>query len=331
MANNENYPNYEEPSNYEPTTKPKPEEEDDEGLFGVILEYVSLLVAFPLFLLLTKVVPDLDWVINLDRILLFILTFIAVYFIAHSFKFITTIGLLAGIGFLTYGSFATGDHYGWKNAVFDYASLINSLNRDDDRGVYVLDFLVNENEKKIREACDYANVRSFALMIIDENEDFKEKAHDYYQYRNFIQSCAICKYVNENWTYVDDPKDEEYFAKASETIQSTKGGKFYGDCDDHAILLASLIKAIGGETRIAISEGHAYPEIRIDKSDFANIKYLIKNILYRDQNIDVPYYHYSDNDIWLNMDYTGNYPGTKFLKDDKKNIDSEKIISIINI
>lgn len=322
MAYNDNKMNYVEPSNYEPATEPKPEE-NDEGWIGVILEYVSILVALPLFLLLSKVLPDPDWVINLDRILLFILTFIVIYFVAHSFKFITTIGLFAGIGFLTYGSLASGDHYGWKNAVFDYASLINSLNRDDDQGVYVLDFLVNENEKKIREACDYTNVRSFALKIIDENKEFKDKADDYYQYRTFIQSCAICKYVNENWNYVNDPKNEEYFAKASETLQSTKGKSFYGDCDDHSILLASLIKAIGGESRIVLADGHAYPEIRVQKKELNDIEFLIKS-LYKIRNLKL-HYHIDDNAIWLNMDYTGNYPGTRFLKG------SEKIISVVNI
>ena len=80
MAYNDNKMNYVEPSNYESATEPKPEE-NDEGWIGVILEYVSILVALPLFLLLSKVLPDPDWVINLDRILLFILTFIVIYFV----------------------------------------------------------------------------------------------------------------------------------------------------------------------------------------------------------------------------------------------------------
>ena len=60
-------------------------------------------------------------------------------------------GLLFGIGYLTYGSFASGDHYGWGNAVFDYASVIYALKEDDGNKIdYVIDKLSTKEKKRLR-------------------------------------------------------------------------------------------------------------------------------------------------------------------------------------
>ena len=69
---------------------PEDEDNDEEGCFSDILELVSLLVAFPLFLYLSNILPNPDWVFNLDRILLFAVTFAVVYLIANTFVIITT-------------------------------------------------------------------------------------------------------------------------------------------------------------------------------------------------------------------------------------------------
>lgn len=318
---NENKTEYTVPQNKPEPTKKKSK---SGGVLDIIIIIICQFVAFPLFLLFSKIIPDFDWVFNLDRILLFILTYSLVYFVALSLKYITLGALFVSIIFLTYGSIASGDHYGWKNAVFDYGAMIKSIKKGKkgsipEQKVTITDI---DYETRIKNACDYMNpnVRNFALNIINANTEFRNKADDYYQYRTFIQSCAICKYVNEKWNYVYDPKGMEYFAKASESIQHLSG-----DCDDHAILLASLIKAIGGETRIVLSESHAYPELKIDESDYSNIKYLIENILFTNLIIDGIWGHGKDNEIWLNIDYTGIYPGTKILEG------SENIISVVNL
>ena len=163
-------------------------------------------------------------------------------------------------------------------------------------------------------------MRNAALKIIKDDPLFSCYANGYYDYKVFIQACAICKRVNEEWNYVNDPKGEEYFAKASESI-----GHLSGDCDDHAVLLASLIRAIGGKTRIVLAPCHAYPEIRVDKRDWDDIQYLIKKVLFEREAAKVPLdYHLEGDYIWLNMDYTGGYPGAQFLNGAKK-------VSVINI
>jgi len=53
-------------------------------------------------------------------------------------------------------------------------------------------------------------------------------------------------WVANNISYVSDPKGQEYFAYANETLE-TKGG----DCDDIAILMASMYESIGLDSAIA--------------------------------------------------------------------------------
>jgi transglutaminase-like putative cysteine protease len=38
---------------------------------------------------------------------------------------------------------------------------------------------------------------------------------------------------------------------------------FSGDCDDHSILMAASVRAMGGTPRLIHTKGHIYPEILI--------------------------------------------------------------------
>ena len=92
------------------------------------------------------------------------------------------------------------------------------------------------------EAIDYKNpvVRDFAVEATNENFKNAQEGTKF-KYRILIQCLAVFKKINENWNYVSDPKDEEYIAKASESVKLLAG-----DCDDHSILMAACIKSIGG-------------------------------------------------------------------------------------
>lgn len=78
------------------------------------------------------------------------------------------------------------------------------------------------------------------------------------------QVARIWKHARLEWSYVNDPRGGDYFARASETITND----FAGDCDDFAIVLAAMIEAIGGRTRVVLMDGpeggHAYTEVCID-------------------------------------------------------------------
>jgi transglutaminase-like putative cysteine protease len=85
-----------------------------------------------------------------------------------------------------------------------------------------------------------------------------QKIKGYSDYRTLIQCFAVFKEINSRWNYVSDPKDGDYIATASESLSY-----FSGDCDDHSILMAASVRAIGGTPRLIHTKGHIYPEILI--------------------------------------------------------------------
>jgi|BioPla2DNA2_1021312.scaffolds.fasta_scaffold13466_5 hypothetical protein len=167
--------------------------------------------------------------------------------------------------------------------------------------------------KLIADAMDPENpvTRNYALSLIDKSHGGE---------RNIAQVCDIWEKVYNKWTYVSDPKGLEYFSSASNTIKL--GLK--GDCDDFAILVASLIEATGGGTRIILAHGadgggHAYPEVYItsNKEDFNSIaQYICKRYHCK----SVAYHLERDKDgnprYWLNLDWQSRHPGGKFYKSD---------------
>ncbi len=64
------------------------------------------------------------------------------------------------------------------------------------------------------------------------------------------------EWVRRNIQYVADPQD--YWQGANETLSLGTG-----DCEDQAILLASLIGELGGNARLNIIDGHAFPKVFI--------------------------------------------------------------------
>lgn len=63
----------------------------------------------------------------------------------------------------------------------------------------------------------------------------------------------IYRYVVENYEYLKDPLGKERIRPPEETIN-----KKYGDCEDFAILLNSLLGNIGIKTYLVLTEDHAY-------------------------------------------------------------------------
>jgi hypothetical protein len=129
-----------------------------------------------------------------------------------------------------------------------------------------------------------------------------------------IQCFAVFKEIRNHWNYVNDPKGTEYIASASESLQH-----FSGDCDDHAILMAACIKAIGGTPRIIHTGGHLYPEMLIgQKKDLETAIYLIKEELFIQESYNQQIHYHIDErgQIWLNLDYTATYPGGKFMSEE---------------
>ena len=85
-----------------------------------------------------------------------------------------------------------------------------------------------------------------------------------------MRAAALFEYVKNHVTYVPDPihrgQNVEYNATPVETLES--GG---GDCDDQAVLMASLLSAIGIDNRMLLlgndrDEWHLATEFRLDAS-----------------------------------------------------------------
>ncbi|NPE29695.1 transglutaminase family protein [Methanococcoides sp. SA1] len=119
---------------------------------------------------------------------------------------------------------------------------------------------------------------------------------------NVYQLCALFDYVKNEIKYMSDPRGNDYWATPNETLKVKAG-----DCDDSAILLSSLIEAIGGTSRLYITDSHVFATAYIGKGEEASkITDAVK-----DKYGCVPVYYATDEyGSWLIMDTTsGLYAG----------------------
>ena len=133
------------------------------------------------------------------------------------------------------------------------------------------------------------------------------------------QAARIWSEVRSRWRYVSDPNGGEYFARASETIDNG----YAGDCDDFATVLAAMLHAIGGKSRIVMMDGehggHAYAEVCVDASSPEDARNRL--ITYYEthhfeglgeQHIERIHYRPSvdaECKLWLNLDWNAGVPG----------------------
>ncbi len=87
----------------------------------------------------------------------------------------------------------------------------NIMILDDSKFYYKTDILAATTDKN-------AEVRGFAIRAANAN--FKKEQNLHERYRDIIQCFAVFKKINRNWNYVNDPVGQEYFAKASESVNN---------------------------------------------------------------------------------------------------------------
>ena len=275
----------------------------------IIIVILSLLFTIPVFIIAHQNIVNLNLVWNLDRIFLFLFFAFFFYFVLLQLRQIVLISVLIYIIILLFGTLF--GNYGFKAVSEDYQSIIYSMVNDPfPQDIIIEKMLPFPNKSKIVNAIDFENpkVRNFALMATTKY--FKE-IRGYQDYRTTIQCFAVFKEINSNWNYVNDPKNKEYIASASESVTYLSG-----DCDDHSILMAACIRAIGGIPRLIHTDGHIYPEILIGKkSQLEAINYLIKKQLFETEskNKAINYHIDERGQIWMNLDYTAKYPGGPFM------------------
>lgn len=147
------------------------------------------------------------------------------------------------------------------------------------------------------------------------NEAVRIAAQDEGPFR-IEQVARLWSHVRGRWRYVNDPRGDEFFASASQTIMND----YAGDCDDFAIVLAAMIEAIGGEARIVMVDGeeggHAYAEacIRAEPREVAR-RLSIHYRRNRDSNLGrqrLTNIHFRSSpgcQVWLNLDWNARVPG----------------------
>jgi hypothetical protein len=289
----------------------------------VVVYLVALLLTLPLFIILDPYVPELVLPIGeglrVDQALTFLLILVAFMVLVRQFQLVVYGTLVVTLLALTItslvGTYTLGDMYR------GYADLLGNLRatsmqvpmaadrhkpfHDADR---LRELIVTKNSGVRKEAVRMATA-NFADVAIAQDEF------------TLVQSLSVFREINRRWKYVSDEKGAEYFASPMESIELMAG-----DCDDHAVLMAALIKAIGGEVRLVRTEGHVYPELKIrDDAHLERAAYLIRKVLFPREVGDAPLYHHTDADgvHWINLDYTRNYPGGELM--------NERIIGILEV
>ncbi len=279
---------------------------------SVIISALSILAAIPIFLIAHQNLIDPEWYFQFDRILIFLVILSLLYLIFYYLRVLIVACIIFFLVMLVYGS--TFGQYGFFQVFDDYRAMIYTMAEDPHPQDLILSKLLPfPNKSRILNAVEYDNpkVRNFTLMATTKH--FRD-IPNLGRYRQLVQCFAVFVEINGRWNYVNDPKGRDYIARASESLLYLSG-----DCDDHAILMAACVRAIGGTPRLIHTTGHIYPEILIgDKSDLEQVNYLIKKVLFPEQakGKDIHYHIDERGQVWLNLDYTAKYPGGPFMREE---------------
>ena len=282
---------------------------------------VAVILALPLSMLLWTRLPQVRLPslvgIGLDRLALFLLVLIVLLWVLRKWTLAAYGVLVVGLAVLTVRDLSGG--YGFRNLFSDYGTLLSGLSQRTEALPEVSDLRPFKGAEELQKAMDYkdSEVRSFAVRAA--TTWFNEEAEG--QDRTMVQAFSIFKVINSAWIYVSDPADGEYFATARESVPLLAG-----DCDDHAVLMAAAIKAIGGKVRLVRTTGHIYPEMCVGNAKaMQRAAYLIRNVLFPDEAYHADLYYHTDanGDRWINLDYTRHYPGGPVM--------NEKIIGVLHV
>lgn len=279
---------------------------------NVIIFALNILIAIPVFIIIHHNTIDFGLYFQVDRVVLFILILVAIQLILRLLKTVIIICIALYLIALFYGTLFGG--YGFITVFEDYQSMMYSMSYNPNpQDLIVSKLLPFPNKSKVLNAIEYENpkVRNFAIMATTKH---LKEIRNYGKYRTLIQCFAVFKEINSRWNYVSDPKGSDYIARASESLLY-----FSGDCDDHSIIMAASVRAIGGTPRLIHTGGHIYPEILIgNQRDMESINYLIKEILFKEESKDKQlHYHIDEREqVWLNLDYTAKYPGGPFMHEE---------------
>lgn len=282
---------------------------------SIVIFLLNILLTIPVFIIAHQNFINPHWKFPIDRILLFIVILVAFQLILRVLKTIIIICIFGYLLILLIGTIF--GEYSFYRVYDDYRSMMYTMEENPyPQDIIVSKLLPFPNKSKVLRAIDFDNpkVRNFALSATTKHFADLKRIKGYSQYRTTIQCFAVFKEIKTRWNYVNDPKGNDYIASASESLQH-----FSGDCDDHAILMAAGVKAVGGVPRLIHTDEHIYPEMLIgNQRDLDNVIFLIKKVLFVEEskNKEIHYHIDERGQIWLNLDYTAYYPGGKFMSEE---------------
>lgn len=89
------------------------------------------------------------------------------------------------------------------------------------------------------------------------------------------QILKMQNYIYSNWHYIFDPNTgADTWRSAEATLSLKYQGQYSGDCDDFAILMASMARQIGLKSRMVggfdSGDGHAFAEFLVPENELSN-------------------------------------------------------------
>jgi len=305
------------------TGKEKVVDVGDRMAHVVIVYLVAVLLTLPLYLIIVPFVPEMvvpfgDG-LRIEHFLTFGCVLLAFIVLVRRFRAGVYVGLMVGLVGITCTSLA--GKYSFAELYRDYADLLGSLRATSSNAPLaarkLAPFFDADKLQAILRESDGTIRREAVRMAMANFSEVKVNADEL----TLIQSLSIFKEINTKWHYVSDVKGGEYFASPAESLELMAG-----DCDDHALVMAACIRAIGGQVRLVRTEGHVYPELLIGtEAQMERAGYLIRKQLFTEEVGSAPLYHHTDADgrHWINLDYTRSYPGGELM--------NERIIGILDV
>lgn len=114
---------------------------------------------------------------------------------------------------------------------------------------------------------------------------------------NIQEVIGAFDWIKDNIKYVEDPEDIWQSPQTTLSLGS-------GDCEDQAILMASLIGALGGNARVNIVQGHAFATVYVGNSSSNIIG--IGAAISSHYGCDLtPYFIQDRTGYWMTVDTTG--------------------------
>ena len=128
----------------------------------------------------------------------------------------------------------------------------------------------------------------------------REIAQKYPGKYNVYQICSVFDAVSKNIAYVSEPEGVDYWQYPNETLRIKSG-----DCEDHAFLLASLIRDLGGTARLYGTDDHMFAAVYIGE---ANNTQKVAEAITLYYNTPVTLHYQTDKyGAWLVLESSGGF------------------------